>query len=108
MKDVVIAKNYLTENELKILNNIVSGYFDFAEIKAMNHIPMYMEDYLKHLDQVLGITSSKILKNAGKISHKQAINKAKEEYRKYQDKTLSPVEIDYLEILKKIEKNKDK
>ena len=59
-KDIVIAKNYLDEKELKVLNNIVSGYFDFAEIQAMRHNPMYMSDYVEHLDNVLKATGEKI------------------------------------------------
>lgn len=102
MSDVVIAKNYLSEEELKILNNLVSGYFDFAEIQAIRHKPMYMEDYVKQLDLILSSTGEKILKGAGTISHKKAIEKAKDEYRKYQVKTISPVEQEYLETLKKI------
>lgn len=91
IKDISIAKNYLSEDELKILNNIVSGYFDFAEIQAMNHRLMYMEDYVEHLDRILEVPSGRVLNNAGKISHKQAIEKVMKEYRKYQTKTLSPV-----------------
>lgn len=104
MKDITIAKNYLSEDELKVLNNIVSGYFDFAEIQAINHQTMYMEDYVDHLDRVLELSSGRVLKGNGKISHKQAVDKAKKEYRKYQEQTLSPVEVDYLETLKEIEK----
>ena len=78
-KDIGIAKNYLSEDELKILNNIVSGYFDFAEIQAMRHQPMYMSDYVVHLDNVLKATGENLLEGAGKISHSQAMEKAKEE-----------------------------
>lgn len=102
MSDVVIAKNYLSEEELKILNNLVSGYFDFAEIQAIRHNPMYMLDYIKQLDLILSSTGEKILVGSGTISHQKAIEKAKEEYRKYQVKTISPVEKEYLESLKKI------
>ena len=102
MSDVVIAKNYLSEEELKILNNLVSGYFDFAEIQAIRHNPMYMLDYITQLDLILSSTGEKILVGAGAISHQKAIEKAKEEYRKYQVKTISPVEKEYLESLKKI------
>lgn len=102
MSDVRIAKNYLTEEELKILNNLVSGYFDFAEIQAIRHNPMHMEDYIKQLDIILSSTGEKTLIGAGKISHNSAIKKAKIEYKKYQAKTLSPVEKEYLETLKAI------
>ena len=73
--DVVIAKNYLSEEELKVLNNLVSGYFDFAEIQAIRHNPMYMEDYIKQLDMILSSTGEKVLIGAGSISHKKAKNK---------------------------------
>ena len=102
LKDIGIAKNYLSEDELKILNNIVSGYFDFAEIQAMRHHPMYMSDYVEHLDNVLKTTGEKLLQGAGTISHAQAMEKATEEYRKYQVQNLSPVEEEYLESIKNI------
>ena len=103
LKDIGIAKNYLNDEELKILNNIVSGYFDFAEIQAMRHHPMYMSDYVEHLDNVLKTTGEKVLQDAGTISHAQAIEKATEEYRKYQAQNLSPVEEEYLESIKNIQ-----
>ena len=106
MSDVVIAKNYLTEEELKILNNLVSGYFDFAEIQAIRHKKMYMEDYIRELDSILSTTGEKTLIGAGTISHDEAIKKAKSEYRKYQVKEISPVEKAYLEALKEISKRK--
>ena len=102
MSDVVIAKNYLTEEELKILNNLVSGYFDFAEIQAIRHNPMHMEDYIRQLDIILSSTGEKLLVGAGTVSHNKAIEKAKDEYKKYQVKTISPVEKEYLETLKEI------
>lgn len=102
LKDIGIAKNYLNNEELKILNNIVSGYFDFAEIQAMRHNPMYMADYVEHLDNVLKTTGEKVLQGAGTISHAQAMEKATEEYRKYQSQNLSPVEEEYLESIKNI------
>lgn len=107
MSDVVIAKNYLTEEELRILNNLVSGYFDFAEIQAIRHKQMYMEDYIKQLDLILSTTGEKKLIGAGTISHDEAIKKAKSEYRKYQVKEISPVEKEYLETLKDISKKID-
>ena len=102
--DISIAKNYLSEYELKILNNLVSGYFDFAEIQAMKHKPMYMEDYIRQLDNILASTGENVLQSAGSISHEQAVEKALSEYRKYQVKTLSPVEQAYLETIKNTEK----
>jgi hypothetical protein len=111
LQDVVIAKNYLNEEELKVLNNLVSGYFDFAEIQAIKHNPMYMKDYIKQLDIILSSTGGKVLVGAGRVSHNQAIKKAKLEYKKYQVKTISPVEEEYLKSLKQISseiKKKDK
>ena len=108
-KDISIAKNYLTEPELKILNNLVSGYFDFAEIQAMKHKPVYMEDYVRQLDNILTSTGENVLQNAGSVSHEQAVEKALAEYRKYQVKTISPVEKAYLETIKSVQKKiKDK
>lgn len=104
LKDIGIAKNYLQENELKILNNLVSGYFDLAEINAIEHKPMYMYDYVKQLDMVLSSGNRKLLEGAGTVSHKQALEKAKAEYRKYQEITLSPVEQAYLESVKEVAK----
>jgi hypothetical protein len=100
LKDIGIAKNYLTENELKILNNLVSGYFDLAEINALEHKPMYMSDYVEQLDSVLTSGNRKLLTGAGKVSHDQAMKKAKEEYRKYQEITISPVERAYFDTIK--------
>lgn len=99
-----IAKNYLEENELKVLNNLVSGYFDLAEINAIEHKPMYMDDYVKQLDSVLSSGNRKLLTGAGSVSHKQALEKAKSEYRKYQEITLTPVEKAYLESIKEVSK----
>ncbi|RAZ61113.1 cell filamentation protein Fic [Campylobacter hyointestinalis subsp. lawsonii] len=102
--DAKIAKNYLDENELKILNNLVSGYFDLAEINAFEHKPMYMSDYISMLDSVLASGNRQILTGAGNISHEQALKKAKNEYLKYQNNELSPVEEEYIKSLKKAEK----
>lgn len=104
LKDIGVAKNYLNEDELKILNNLVSGYFDLAEISAIEHRPMHMEDYVKQLDLVLASGGRKLLDSAGTVSHKQAIDKAKDEYRKYQTQNLSPVEEEYLLTIKDIER----
>ena len=103
LKDVRIAKNYLNETELRVLNNLVSGYFDIAEINAMEHRPMYMKDYVAQLDAVLSSGGRKLLDNAGHVSHQQAIEKATAEYRKYQVQTLSPVEKAYMETVKSLE-----
>lgn len=107
-KDIRIAKNYLTEEELKVLNNLVSGYFDFAEIQAMRKNPMYMNDYIVHLDNILSSTGEKLLEDSGSISHAQAMKKAKEEYLKYQEMTLTSVEQAYLDTIKDLEKTAKK
>lgn len=108
LQEAGIAKNYLTEEELKVLNNLVSGYFDFAEIQAIRHIPMYMKDYIQQLDNILSSMSEKKLVGSGSVSHAQALEKAREEYKKYRIKTLSPVEEDYLHTIKALEKEAKK
>lgn len=100
LSDVKIAKNYLREDELKILNNLVSGYFDFAEIQAMRRRPMYMEDFVRQLDNILSSTGEPLLKGSGSVSHRQAMEKAEAEYRKFQVRNLTPVEQAYLETIK--------
>ena len=107
-KDISIAKNYLTEDELKILNRLVSGYFEIAEIQAMKHKPMYMSDYVEILDNILKSTGEDVLKDTGKISQKKSMEKALFEYKKYQVENLSPVEKDYLAEIKNIEKRAKK
>ena len=99
LKDIGVAKNYLKEDELKILNNLVSGYFDLAEISAIEHKPMYMSDYVAQLDAVLTSGGRKLLGKSGKVSHDEAMKKAKTEYRKYQEITLSPVEEAYMKTI---------
>ena len=95
----LIYRTSLKEDELKILNNLVSGYFDFAEIMAMEHRPVYMMDYVNQLDTIMQSTGRPLLKGAGSISHQEALDKALAEYRKYQVKTLTPVEEAYLESI---------
>lgn len=102
INDIEIDKNYLSEEELKMLNNLVSGYFDFAEFQAMRHKPMRMKDYINQLDKILNSLDVKVLTNSGKISHKEAINKARMEYRKYQVKELSSIEKEYLNSINEI------
>ncbi len=98
--EATVAKNYLSEDELKVLNNLVSGYFDFAEIQAMRHKPMYMADYIQQLDNILSTTGEKLLTGAGSVTHKQAEEKAITEYRKFQVRNLSPVEQAYMDSIK--------
>lgn len=102
--DSTIAKNYLTKDELYRLNRLVSTFFDLAEIKAQDKEPMKMKDWVLELNKFTEIYGKGKLLNAGKISHKKAIEKAEKEYRKYQVNTLSPVEKDYLESIKSIKK----
>ena len=101
-KDIKVAKNYLSETELKVLNNLVSAYFDLAEINAMEHKTMYMADYVEQLDKILSGTGKDVLEGAGSVSHKQALEKAEKEYQKYIQKNLSPVEKAYLETIKNL------
>ena len=107
MKDVVVAKNYLDEKELRSLGQIVSGYLDFAERQAEREQAMTMKDWAEHLDKILTMSGEKLLQGAGSISHEIAIEKATTEYKKYQQKTLSEAEKNYLESLKALE-NKTK
>ena len=104
LKDVTIAKNYLDEKELRALGQIVSGYLDFAERQAERERAMTMKDWAEHLDRILTMSGEKLLKGAGKISHEEAQEKAVSEYKKYQQKTLSEAEKNYLENLKAIER----
>jgi hypothetical protein len=104
MRDTEIVKNYLDADELRVLNNLVSGYFDFAEISAIEHRPMYMKDYIRQLDAILSSGGRELLTDAGSVSHAAAIEKAHSEYRKYQQKTLTPVEEAYLQSLRAAEK----
>jgi len=103
LKDVVIAKNYLYEKELRALGQIISGYLDFAERQAEREQSMNMEDWAAHLDRILTMSGENLLQGAGKISHEQALEKATAEYKKYQAKTLSEAEKNYLDSLKEIE-----
>lgn len=87
-----------------MLNNLVSGYFDFAEFQAMRHKPMYMKDYINQLDKILKSLDADILTNAGIVSHDMAVEKAKIEYKKYQVKELNPIEKEYLKSINYINK----
>ena len=104
LEDVRIAKNYLSEKELKKLNALVSAFFDMAEYQAENHNVMHMSDYVEQLDRTIKSVGEEVLEGAGKISHKKAMEKAEDEYRKYQVKTLSSVEKAYIETLKELKK----
>ncbi len=102
LADVRIAKNYLSEKELKKLNALVSAFFDIAEYQAENHNEMHMSDYVEQLDRTIQSVGEEVLEGTGKITHKRAMEKAESEYRKYQVKTLSSVEKAYIETLKEL------
>lgn len=108
LDDVRIAKNYLSEKELKKLNALVSAFFDMAEYQAENHNEMHMSDYVEQLDHTIKSVGEEVLDGAGKISHKKAMEKAEGEYRKYQVKTLSSAEKAYIETLKELKKIESK
>lgn len=99
--EIEIAKNYLTHEELNILNRMVSAYLDIAEINALDRHPMTMQDWVNELDSFLKMTRKDILKSGGKISHSQALKKAHEEYDKYMQEHLTTAEQDYLDVLNK-------
>ena len=100
-KETEIAKNYLTVDELNILNRMVSAYLDIAEINALDRHPMTMQDWLNELDMFLKMTKKDILKSSGVISHKEALRKAHAEYDKYMQNHLTRAEKDYLDVLNK-------
>lgn len=105
--DVEVAKNYLNEKEIDALNKIVTAYLDIAEVRALNHEPMYMKDWLETIDDYLKMTRRDILSTKGSVSHLQAIKKAHEEYDKFrvkQDKLFSPVEQHFLESVDQLER----
>ena len=103
LSDAVIAKNYLDKKELRSLGQLVSGYLDFAERQAEREQVMTMKNWVEHLDRILTMSGEKLLEGAGSVSHKRAIDKATAEYKKYQAKTLSEAEEDYLNAIKSIE-----
>ena len=103
LKEAKIAKNYLDEKELKAMGQIVSGYLDFAERQAEREKAMTMEDWAKHLDNILTMSGENLLTNNGTISHLQAMEKAEKEYKRYKNKTLSDVEKDYLGSIQQLE-----
>ncbi|MBR3981227.1 MAG: virulence RhuM family protein [Bacteroidales bacterium] len=102
LKDAIIAKNYLDEKELRAMGQIVSGYLDFAERQAERQQTMTMKDWAMHLDKILTMSGEKLLEGAGNVSHQQAIDHATNEYKKYQQRTLSQVEKDFLDNIKSL------
>jgi len=108
LEEVRIAKNYLSARELEKLNRLVSAYFELAELRAMDQQIMHMADHIASLDKLLSDYGEGVLTDAGKVTHKKAIEKAENEYKKFQAKTLSPVEKAYLENIKLLEKKVEK
>lgn len=109
--DVEVAKNYLSESELDALNKIVTAYLDIAEVRALDHEPMYMKNWLETIDDYLKMTRREILSTAGRISHSQALDKAHDEYKKYKQKEkdrLSLVEKHFLESIGELDKLEEK
>ncbi len=108
LKEAVVAKNYLNEKELRAMGQLVSGYLDFAERQAEREQAMTMKDWAEHLDRILTMTGEQLLQGNGSVSHKQAVNKATDEYKKYKARTISDVEEDYLNSIKMLEQKADK
>ena len=109
--DVEVAKNYLSESELDALNKIVTAYLDIAEVRALDHEPMYMKDWLETIDDYLKMTRREILSTAGRISHNKALDKAHDGYKKYKQKEkerLSLVEKHFLESIGELDKLEEK
>lgn len=103
--DAEIAKNYLNEKELDVLNRIVNMYLEFAELQALNRKPMYMREWIEKLDDFLKLSGRDILTHAGKISHDEALEKAHDEYEQYRKERLnepSPVERQFLEAVREM------
>lgn len=108
LKEAVVAKNYLNEKELRSMGQLVSGYLDFAERQAEREQVMTMQDWADHLDRILTMSGEQLLQGNGSVSHKQAVDKATDEYKKYKAKTLSEVEEDYLNSIKMLEQKAEK
>ena len=108
LREATIAKNYLTEKELRAMGQLVSGYLDFAERQAEREQPMTMQDWANHLDRILTMSGEQLLVGNGSVTHQQAVDKATTEYRKYKAKTLSDVEQDYLDSIKFLEQKAGK
>ncbi|MFN8698794.1 MAG: virulence RhuM family protein [Flavobacteriales bacterium] len=103
-QEAEVAKNYLTEDELNILNRMVTAYLELAELQALNRKPMYMKEWIGRLDDFLRMTGNDILDHAGSISHLQMVKKAEEEFEKFKalnSESLSQVEHHFIEHLEK-------
>lgn len=107
-EETEVAKNYLDEKELNILNRTVVAYLELAELQALNQRPMYMKDWIERLDDFLKMTGNEILQHSGTISHEKAIEKANQEYQLFKEKNknqLSGVEKDFIKQIEQAEKN---
>ena len=103
LEEAKVAKNYLSVEELKSLNTLVSGYLDFAERQAQREVKMTMKDWREHVDRILSATGEDLLIGNGRVSREMMVDKVNQEDRKYSSKTLSQVERDYLAEIKNIE-----
>jgi len=106
-QEIEIAKNYLNEEELNILNRMVTAYLELAELQALNRKPMYMKDWIERLDDFLKMTGNEVLQHAGTISHQQALSKAEHEYEKFKElkkNELSEIEKDFIKQIEKTTK----
>ena len=101
------AKNYLDDKELRVMGQLVSGYLDFAERQAEKEQPMTMNDWADYLDRILTMSGEQLLQDAGKVSHSEAMEHATNEYRKYKQRTISDVEHDYLDAIKRLGRKDD-
>jgi len=102
-QETEIAKNYLNETELNLLNRMVTAYLELAELQALNRKPMYMKDWIARLDDFVEMTGNELLKDAGKVSHQQAIDKANNEYEKYKNAMKNEISAVEQHFLRQIE-----
>ncbi len=100
LREATVAKNYLDGKELRAMGQLVSGYLDFAERQAEREQVMTMKDWAEHLDRILTMSSEQLMIGNGSVTHRQAVDKATSEYKKYKARTLSEVEQDYLDSIK--------
>ena len=105
--DVKIAKNYLSEKELQILNLLVSQYLDFAELQAIEQHSMTMQQWIEKLDNILSVGNRPLLNNAGTVSHNQAVEKATQEFEEYRRKEMLQYESDFDRVIKELKSQAD-
>jgi len=104
-QETEVAKNYLNEEELNILNRMVTAYLELAELQALNRKPMYMKDWIERLDDFVKMTGNNILQNAGSVSHQQALKKANAEYKKFKEQTKNELSEAEKHFVKQLETN---